>query len=165
MRSTFCKSHTGGWGGSGVSVPAELRIPVQAVNVEEHGATGVGDVCAVHPPVLAPRQALRGNTNRSECVQRGPVVSRVLIYTSGRTQDSRTGSSPEPLRCQPQETGPLSHPDDPGVHGAKHGSLTAHGQAHLLHVVQQPAQLHGAEVGADGEARLGLERDSDSKAG
>lgn len=50
-----------------------------------------------------------------------------------------------------------AYPDDPGVHGAEHGAFAQHGLAHLVHVVQQPAQLHGAEVGADGEARLVLE--------
>lgn len=46
-------------------LPAEFRIPVHHVNVEEHRATGVGDVCAVDPPVPAPRQALRRNI--TEC--------------------------------------------------------------------------------------------------
>lgn len=38
--------------------PAELGVPVHGVNVEEHGATGVGHVRAVDPSVAAPRQAL-----------------------------------------------------------------------------------------------------------
>lgn len=40
-------------------LPAELRIPVHGVNVKEHGATGVGDVCAVDASVPASRQALQ----------------------------------------------------------------------------------------------------------
>lgn len=43
--------------------PAELRIPLHGVDVEEHGAAGVGDVRAVDPSVAAPCQALRGNSN------------------------------------------------------------------------------------------------------
>lgn len=42
-----------------VGQPAELRIPLHGVDVEEHGAAGVGDVRAVDSPVAAPRQALR----------------------------------------------------------------------------------------------------------
>lgn len=42
-----------------LGLPAELRIPVHGVNVEEHGATGVGDVCAVDASVPASRQALQ----------------------------------------------------------------------------------------------------------
>lgn len=38
--------------------PAELRIPAQGVDVEQHGAASVGDVRAVHAPVAAPCQAL-----------------------------------------------------------------------------------------------------------
>ena len=48
------------------------------------------------------------------------------------------------------------HPDDPGVHGAKHGPLGDDGTVDLLHVVHQPLQLHRAEVGADRQARLVL---------
>ena len=53
-----------------------------------------------------------------------------------------------------------AYPYDPGVHRAKHGPVLRHRSADLLHVVQQPAQLHRAEVGADGQARLGLWRDT-----
>lgn len=42
-----------------LGLPAELRIPVHGVNVEEHGATGVGDICAVDASVPASRQALQ----------------------------------------------------------------------------------------------------------
>lgn len=52
-----------------------------------------------------------------------------------------------------------SYPDDPGVHGPKHGTLAKHRLAHFIHVVQQPAELHCAEVGADGKARFVLERE------
>lgn len=38
--------------------PAEFRVPVHGVNVEEHGATGVCHVSAVDPSTAAPRQAL-----------------------------------------------------------------------------------------------------------
>lgn len=39
--------------------PAEIRIPLHGVDVEEHGAASVGDVRAVDPSVAAPCQALR----------------------------------------------------------------------------------------------------------
>lgn len=51
-----------------------------------------------------------------------------------------------------------SYPDDPRVHRAKHGTLVLHCPPHLVHVVQQPAELHRTEVGADGKTRLVLER-------
>lgn len=51
-----------------------------------------------------------------------------------------------------------SYPDNPGVHGPKHGTLAKHCLSHFVHVVQQPAELHCAEVGADGKARFVLER-------
>lgn len=44
-----------------VCLPAEFRIPVHAVNVEEHGATGIRDVCTVDSSVLPPCQTLREN--------------------------------------------------------------------------------------------------------
>lgn len=67
--------------------------------------------------------------------------------------------NPRSLRSDPQLQ-PLSgsYPDDPGVHGPKHGALAQHRLSHFFHVVQQPAELHRAEVGADGKARFVLER-------
>lgn len=51
------------------------------------------------------------------------------------------------------------YPDDPGVHRAKHGAPALDRLTDFTHVVQQPAKLHRTEVGADGKARLGLERE------
>lgn len=45
-----------------------------------------------------------------------------------------------------------SYPDDPRVHRPKHGAFTQHRLTDLRHVVQQPAQLDGAEVGTDGKS-------------
>lgn len=49
------------------------------------------------------------------------------------------------------------YPDEPGVHGAEHGAARRHGVTDLIHVVHQPAELHGAEVRADGEPRFVLQ--------
>lgn len=51
----------------------------------------------------------------------------------------------------------MQYPDEPRVHGAKHGAVGHDGVPDLVHVVHQPAQLDGAEVGADREARLVLQ--------
>lgn len=51
-----------------------------------------------------------------------------------------------------------TNPDDPGVHRAKHGAPTQDRLVDLSHIVQQPAELHRAEVSADGKAGLWLGR-------
>lgn len=51
---------------------------------------------------------------------------------------------------------PTHYPDEPGVHGAEHGPVAHHGVSDLGHVVHQPAEFHGAEVGADREPRFML---------
>jgi hypothetical protein len=43
-------------------VLAELWVPVQRVDVEQHGAAGVGHICAVHPPGPPPGQTLDDQT-------------------------------------------------------------------------------------------------------
>lgn len=48
-----------GWEQKIAGKPAELRVPLHGVDVEEHGAASVGDVRAVHSSVAAPCQALR----------------------------------------------------------------------------------------------------------
>lgn len=72
--------------------------------------------------------------------------NRDLTFSRGRTAD-------EPSQvCN-------TYPDDPGVHCSKHGAPTQDRLADLSHIVQQPAELHRAEVRADGKAGLGLERE------
>lgn len=117
--------------------PAELRVPLHGVDVEQHGAAGVGHVRAVDPTVAAPRQALREVQTKTRQVKKKP---QLLAPVNAR----------QPARWR-------SHPDDPRVHRAKHGLLLLHRHGHVGHVVQQPAELDGAEVGADGKARLWLQ--------
>lgn len=50
-----------------------------------------------------------------------------------------------------------SYPDDPRIHRSKQGALVQHRLLHFVHAVQQPAELHRTEVGADGKACLVLE--------
>lgn len=49
-------------------------------------------------------------------------------------------------------------PNKPGVYGAEHGAMTSHGLLDRLYIVQQPAKLHRAEVGAEREARFILQQ-------
>lgn len=55
----------------------------------------------------------------------------------------------------------FTHPYEPGVHGAEHGSVRHDGFVDLVHVVHQPAELHGAEVRADRESCFMLQGDND----
>lgn len=55
----------------------------------------------------------------------------------------------------------LSYPNEPGVHGAKHGAVRHDGVTDLVHVVHQPAKFHRAEVSADWEPCFMLWKDND----
>lgn len=114
-------------------LPAQLRIPFQGVNVEEHSATGIRNICAVDAPVPTPCQALR-KQNTGLSVHQMLQIKCCMVAGLNR-----------------------SYPDDPGVYCAKHGTFTQHCLLHLIHIVQQPTQLHCTEVGADGKACLVLE--------
>ncbi|VCX40305.1 unnamed protein product, partial [Gulo gulo] len=49
-------------------------------------------------------------------------------------------------------------PDKPRINGSKKSSTFFHSLLDVPHVVQNPAQLHRAEVSAQGEACLGLDK-------
>lgn len=54
----------------------------------------------------------------------------------------------------------LSHPDEPGVDGAEHGTVRHDGLVDLVHVVHQPAKFHRAEISANGESCFMLHVDN-----
>lgn len=61
----------------GPCLPAQLGVPLHAVDVEEHGAAGVGHVCAVDAAVPAAGQTLRrGQTGVRGCRLDKPGLSR-----------------------------------------------------------------------------------------
>lgn len=102
------------------------------MDVEQHGSAGVGHVRAVDPARLPPGQTLMGRTGDNRHLSRR---LRGLVW----------GGS----RC--------TYPNEPGVDGAEHGAVRDDGFLDLVHVVHEPAEFHGAEVGADGETRFVLE--------
>lgn len=53
-----------------------------------------------------------------------------------------------------------NYPNEPGVDGAKHGAVRHDSFVDLVYVVHQPAELHCAEVSANGEACLMLQNDN-----
>ena len=46
--------------------PAEVRVPLECVDVHEHGAAGIGHICHVHPTIAPPRQVLGGREGGRE---------------------------------------------------------------------------------------------------
>lgn len=108
---------------------AKIRVPVHRVDVEQHGSAGVGHVSAVDSARLAAGQTLLDSFHNSR-------------------QLHRCRKSP----ISTEEVGILSdYPNEPGVHGAEHGAVRNDSLVDLVYVVHQPAELHRAEVSADGE--------------
>lgn len=74
-----------------VGKPAELRIPLHGVDVEEHSAASVGDVRAVDPAVAAPCQALWGKFK-----SRHSAGLKKLRHQGLELSQSRDGRRPAP---------------------------------------------------------------------
>lgn len=108
------------------------------MNVKQHGSAGVGHICAVDAAFLPSCQTLSDSRH-----QHKQTVS-LQIWQS----DKGLG-----LQVVP-------YPDEPGVHGAKHGAVTHDGFPDFVYVVHQPSEFHGAEVRADRESGFMLQEEN-----
>lgn len=85
--------------------PAELRVPVHGVDVEEHGATGVCHIGTVDPSAAAPRQAL-GETKiwlpqgggQQNNLLRSQMNSHRCVTPTHMIQESTVPNMARPLR-------------------------------------------------------------------
>lgn len=99
-----------------------------------------------------------GSLNRSLCRQRQHFLLCMLMNGKPNLSGLDWQIDNEKKNSHDAQFLWNSYPDDPWIHCSKQGALTQHRLLHFVHAVQQPAELHRTEVGADGKACLVLER-------
>lgn len=122
------------------AILAKFCVPGHCVNIKQHGSAGVGHISAMDSIWFPPRQTLLGRHLKAFNIASSVHLQLPPISTKEVRQEI------------------YEDPNKPGVYGAEHGTARSHGLLDGLYVVQQPAKLHGAEVGAEREARFMLQQ-------